>query len=72
MGPDENKVRIPWFKLNVFIFFLQMACESSCIEEDVNIDSAADAFETKSYEKSKLRVNVQENGDREINYVKGE
>ena len=49
-----------------------MACETFCIDKDVAVDDAANAFETKSYERSKLRVDVQENGDRKIDYLKGE
>ena len=48
-----------------------MACESFCIEDDVNIEDAADAFEKKSYEKAKYRVNLQENGSRESNFAEG-
>jgi len=48
-----------------------MACENFCIEDDVNIDDAADAFETKSYEKSKYQVTVQEEGDYKSDCAKG-
>ena len=54
------------------LFHLQRVCQSFCIEDVVNIDDTSDAFDTKTYEKSKYRVSVEEDIENKTDFAQGE